>query len=150
MRTGRYLTGIDVGNESIPVFNDLDGDGDFDLLLANKIDPANLRSSQVYRFENQGTAREPSFRLTGTLDLAGSYHYAPVFGDLDGDGDLDMLLGSWSDDVAYYRNVGTATEPRFVVEDSAVVSLTRGSNRSMGTSICYLPTRSTLPICDRP
>ena len=127
-RTERLLSGIDIGSESIPALADLDGDGDLDLLLANKIDPANLRSSVVYRFENQGTQREPAFRLAGTFDLAGSYHYAPVFGDLDGDGDLDMLLGSWSDDVAFYRNVGTATEPRFVVEDSTLVSLTRGSN----------------------
>ena len=128
MQTSRYLAGIDIGNESIPVLVDLDGDSDLDLLLSNKIDPSNLRTSKIYRFENQGSAREPSFRLTGTLEIEGSYHYAPAFGDIDADGDLDMLLGSWSADVALYRNTGTATDARFVVEDSSVVSLTRGSN----------------------
>ena len=127
-RTARYLSGIDIGSESIPALVDLDGDGDLDLLLSNKIDPANLRTSRVYRFENQGTPHNPSFRLTGTLNLSGSYHYAPTFGDLDGDGDVDMLLGSWSNDVAFLRNTGTTTEPEFVLEDSTFVSLTRGSN----------------------
>ena len=128
LRTRRFLTGIDVGSESIPAFVDLDGDGDLDLLLANKIDPADLQTSRIYHFENQGTSRLPSFRLSGSLDISGSYHYAPAFGDLDADGDIDMLLGSWRANIAWYRNEGSASVPDLVLEDSAFVTLTRGSN----------------------
>ena len=37
---------------------------------------------------------------------------SPDFGDLDGDGDLDMIIGSLSDDrIQYFKNVGTAAAP---------------------------------------
>ncbi len=128
LRTRRFLTNIDVGSESIPAFADLDGDGDLDLLLANKIDPEHLQASRVYRFENTGTPRRPVFRLAGPMALDDTYHQAPALADLDADGDLDMLLGSWRANIAFHRNDGTALEPRFVRVDSAYVTITRGSN----------------------
>ena len=124
----RYLSTIDVGSESIPQLVDLDGDGDLDLLLANKIDPANLQSSRIYRFENIGSRTEPVFQKRGYLPIEGSYHYAPALGDLDGDGDLDMMLGSWRSTVAYYRNSGSRQDPAFELVHPAMVKLTRGSN----------------------
>lgn len=127
-RTRRFLTQVDVGSESIPALADLDGDGDLDLFLANKIDPENRQTSRIYRFVNEGTAREPAFRLAGSLPIEGSYHYAPTFGDLDADGDLDLLLGSWRAKIAYWRNDGSATSPDFVLADSAFLKITRGSN----------------------
>ncbi len=127
-RTKRYLTNIDVGSESIPALADLDADGDLDVLLANKLDPEDQGTSRIYHFENVGDARRPQFRLRGPLEFEGSYHYAPALGDLDADGDLDMIMGTWRDELAFYRNEGTAAEPRFVLEDSALMELTRGSN----------------------
>ena len=59
-RTRQLLPMIDVGSESMPALVDLDGDGDLDLLLANKIDPADRKTSRVYRFENVGDAKHPS------------------------------------------------------------------------------------------
>ncbi len=127
-RSRAFVRQIDVGSESVPTFVDLDDDGDLDMLVPNKIDQDNLQTSLVYRFENQGNAHEPMFRLTGTLELEGLFHYAPSFGDLDADGDLDMVLGSWKDEIAYYENVGTRTQPDFVLADSALIEITRGSN----------------------
>lgn len=127
-RTTRFVSQIDVGSESFPAVVDLDGDGDLDLLLANKIEPTALQTSRLWAFENIGSMTAPGFRLTGTWDLVGAYHYAPAFADLDADGDLDLVLGSWGRDVALYRNRGSSTAPDFVVEDSALVRLTRGSN----------------------
>ena len=60
--------------------------------------------------------------------MPGAYHNAPAFGDLDADGDLDMLLGTWRDEIRYVRNDGSATTPRFTLVDSAYVEITRGSN----------------------
>ena len=128
LRTSRFVNGIDVGSESIPSFVDLDDDGDLDMIVTNKIDQDALETSRIYRFENVGTPSTPSFHLRETWDVEGSYHYAPTFGDIDADGDQDMLLGTWQDDVALYRNLGSASAPDFVREDSLYVVISRGSN----------------------
>jgi hypothetical protein len=127
-RTSRYIPGIDVGSESIPAVGDVDGDGDPDILLANKVDPRALRAARLYWLENTGGGA-PAFRLADTLDLGQFYHYAPALGDLDGDGALDLLLGTWNKGVFLYRNVGGSGVPRFEpAVDTAIVRLTRGSN----------------------
>ncbi len=123
-RTARFVASIDVGSESIPAAGDLDGDGDTDLLLANKIDPDSTSTSLVYRFENQGSAGQPDFQQTGLLDLPEGYHYAPALGDLNGDGRADLLLGTWKGNIAYYRG----TDSGFEAVDRQLVSLSSASN----------------------
>jgi hypothetical protein len=127
-RTRQLLPMIDVGSESMPTLVDLDGDRDLDLLLANKIDPADRKTSRVYRFENTGDAQRPSFKLAGAMDFRGLYHYAPAFGDLDGDDKLDIIMGSFSAKMAWYRSDGTGASPHFSIVDSVLVEITRGSN----------------------
>ncbi len=127
-RSERFIYTIDVGSESIPTFTDLDGDGDLDLLLSNKIDPNDTRTSRMYRFENVGSAQVPSFQERERIELFTMYHYAPAMGDLDSDGDLDMLMGTWNKGVSLYVNEGSAASPDFVLADTTLVKLTRGSN----------------------
>lgn len=127
-RTARFLPTLDVGSESIVALADWDADGDLDLFVANQIDPEDLTTSIVYRFENRGTAAAPVFHAVAPLPVRGAYHFAPAFGDLDGDGDLDMLLGSWHAAVAYYENRGGRRDPRWELADTAIVRITRGSN----------------------
>src|SRR5690606_9735051 len=52
----------------------------------------------------------------------------PVLVDLDGDGLLDLVVGSWRDQVQFWRNTGTAGAPAWTLADTALVTITRGSN----------------------
>jgi hypothetical protein len=124
LRSRRLLPALDLGSETVPALGDIDGDGDLDLLLANKLDPADLKSSRVYLLENTGTARRPTFRLRRPLGLPARYHYSPAMGDLDGDKRLDFLLGQWGPRLAWYRPGGEA----LVAVDTAIVTISRGSN----------------------
>lgn len=124
LQTKKFLNTIDVGNESIPATGDIDGDGDLDLLLANKIDPGPRNSSIVYIFENKGTQSDPEFHQNGTLGLPDDYHYAPTLADLNGDGLDDLLLGRWRGEITYYQNTGDGFE---LVEET-LLELPRGSN----------------------
>ena len=129
VRTRRLLGMIDVGSESMPSLADLDGDGDLDLMVGNKIEPTDLGTSTATWFENTGSRRAAAFQLRGPVDLGRTFHIAPAFGDLDGDGTLDAVTGGWRDLLAWHRGAGArGGRPAFDLVDSATARLTRGSN----------------------
>jgi hypothetical protein len=124
----RLIGMIDVGTESTPALVDLDGDGDLDLLIGNKIEPDNDTTASIAWFENEGDATTAAFRDRGPLGVDGTFHLAPAVVDLDGDGFMDVVTGTWQDRVQWWRNVGTAGAPSFELVDTALVTITRGSN----------------------
>ena len=128
LETTRFLSMIDLGAEANPTLADLDGDGDLDLIVANKMDPFDQKTAKLHVFRNTGTAQKPAFALRDTITLATAYHYSPNFVDLDGDRDLDLVLGTWNAGVLFYRNEGSAATPRWVQDTTATLQLTRGSN----------------------
>jgi hypothetical protein len=86
---------------------DIDHDGDYDLFLG-------METGQVYAYRNTGSryspawARHTAWEITG---IASDHDSAPVFGDLDLDGDYDLLIGDEEGDLFAYRNTGTNTSP---------------------------------------
>ncbi|HEX5214179.1 MAG TPA: VCBS repeat-containing protein [Vicinamibacterales bacterium] len=128
LRSRRFLDDIDIGSDAVPALADLDADGDLDLVVGAKIDARTNGAAPLYVFRNDGTATVPSFRAPETLTLADAFNQAPAFGDLDGDGDLDLLLGTWNHDVLYFRNDGGAREPRWVVDAAKTIKPPRISH----------------------
>ena len=102
----------DIGINAAPAFADLDHDGDLDLISGSSV-------SSFYYFENTGTAATPLFAAVQTnpfgLSDVGMYS-APVFVDLDNDGDLDLMAGEVFGNFYYFENTGTAAAPAYVNE----------------------------------
>jgi uncharacterized protein (DUF2141 family) len=115
--TANPFSGIDVGLYSTPTLADLDGDGDKDAVIGKD------DGSLIY-YQNTGSASVPAFTaLTGAanplngIDIGGASH--PSFADLDGDGDLDAVIGEGDGSLNYYENTGTALAPVFTVRTGA-------------------------------
>jgi hypothetical protein len=128
LRTKRFLNMIDLGSESVPAFGDINGDGVIDMLVGSKIDPTLGDSGRLTTFINEGTTTAPRFRQTTSVPMAGAYHLAPVLADLNGNGLLDLLVGTWNQDILYYENQGTKTEPKWVQDPARTIALPRASN----------------------
>jgi hypothetical protein len=128
LKSRRVLDGIDFGSESAPAVADLDGDGAPELVVGSKLDPRAPDGGALLLFRNEGRAGAPRLRLADTLRVSSAYNQAPAFGDLTGDGRSDLVLGTWSGDVLYFRASGSAGLPRFVQDSSVAFRLPRGSN----------------------
>ena len=98
----------DVGNNAAPYFVDLDADLDFDLVVGT------FAGTLAY-FLNTGDANNPAFsQQTGVSNPFDGISVAetsqPAVGDLDGDGDPDLALGSADGTLLFFENVaGTFT-----------------------------------------
>ncbi len=126
--TKRLINTIDVGADAAPVLADVNGDGLLDLLVGGKISPKDGSSGTVTWFANVGTKTQPAFRERGVLPIRGDFNYAPAVTDLDGDSLPDIVVGTWRDRLQWYRNEGTRTAPTWVMRDTALVTITRGTN----------------------
>jgi len=98
-KSGNPFFGIDKGVQSAPVLVDLDNDGDLDLVMgfqqANKYNVVTGNSSPLSYFENTGDAVfEEKILMENPFDgIDVGNTGIPNFVEIDGDGDLDAVLG---------------------------------------------------------
>ncbi len=117
--TDREGTPINVGHAAAAFAADWDRDGDLDLVVGTLL-------GQVHLVPNGGSSRAFAFGASRRLEAGGEPIVAPdgdagpVIADWDGDGELDLIVGTGAGSVLWYRNLGTMGAPRLARAETLV------------------------------
>lgn len=109
--TQDYMKTLDVGNNSSPVFADIDNDNDLDLFIGSMNNP----SGSIHFLENTGINNNPQFSYfdSAFFNIKSDLSVTPTFGDMDNDGDFDLIIGRFNGTLSYFENSGSPLSPDF-------------------------------------
>lgn len=111
-----FLVGemIDNGEGAYPAFFDYNSDGLLDFVVGNIGRFVNSEiKARLMLYKNIGTANYPKYSLEdddylGLSTTTNLNYIVPAFGDLDADGDVDLLLGAIDGKLTYYLNIAAS------------------------------------------
>ncbi|MBK9357334.1 MAG: VCBS repeat-containing protein [Bacteroidales bacterium] len=138
-----YLADNDFGRISqagllgvFPAFEDLDGDGDLDMLTGNSLGDLWLSINLA------GPGNLPEFAdpLRNFQDIGVEGFSTPVFIDINNDGLNDLVLGSVTGKLSYFKNTGSLVTPVFemVTDFFGEVNVTDQATSYTGYSVpCF-------------
>lgn len=137
---------IEVGEGAHPVFFDYDSDGLIDIIIGNygfyepSVGPL-LYISGLSLYRNIGTTNAPAYQLitndfanisTMNLDISNNrptLGLHPTFKDLDGDNDMDMILGDYNGFIHYFTNTaGAGNAANFTLTTPDYFNIDVGNN----------------------
>ena len=100
----QQLRDIQINYASAPTFADIDGDGDLDLFVGEY-------DGYITEFtnENEIFIKKGHLQTINGNDIKVNHLSAPVFTDIDGDGDLDLFVGEYSGYLIEFKNIGNET-----------------------------------------
>jgi hypothetical protein len=106
---------VDAGSDSRPMFEDVDRDGKWDIVMGENGQYSGNPSprAKLYYLHNVSVGSNVQFELDSSSDWCGVSAFSmlglyPAFGDLDGDSLSDMVTGNNSGYLFFYKNNGTA------------------------------------------
>jgi len=115
----------DPGYWIYPAFGDLDADGDYDMVMGT----GDFYNDYITLYENEGNPANPNMILSNS-NLIGNWWILmfPYLVDIDGDGDLDLMVGTENylegGAIHFYENIGTLEHYDFVLEDDSYQGIT--------------------------
>ncbi|NUO03487.1 MAG: T9SS type A sorting domain-containing protein [Saprospiraceae bacterium] len=111
---------VDLGSGAYPVFVDYNADGLKDLVIGNYsyYVPLGEKDARLFLFKNTGTATHPSFLLVdedwlgmSQFSSSATFAFAPAFGDMDNDNDLDLIVGEQNGALFFMENIAGPGNP---------------------------------------
>lgn len=108
---------IDLGTGAYPAVIDYNNDGLPDLVIGNNgyYNPFGLPHSRLHLYENIGTPTSPAFKLVDDdylgLSALGMMWLAPAFGDITGNGAMDLIVGEEGGSLVFLENTAGPDAP---------------------------------------
>lgn len=115
---------LDFGAYSKPSLVDIDGDGDLDMVVANNGDYGLTKDSsdRLTLLVNSSVGDTTYFKVVdqdfAALSKHGIQKMSVTFGDIDNDGDPDMLMGRKQGDLWFFENIGDSFSAQFELRDT--------------------------------
>ena len=105
-------------------FGDLDRDNDLDFVVSRR-----GFTDYVDIYKNIGSVSEPVYEFWENITASYDSGYTGIaLCDIDSDNDLDLFIGNETNDLEYWKNIGSASDPRFTIENARYLNQPYNNN----------------------